>query len=419
MAQRYTIFNKSQISIDAPSVRAWNTTADANPGALPDTGPKIRVIRTVEGMEEIRHAWMAWKGHRDADIDVCETLLRCSPEEKPYIILVERNGQPDAILIGRLSTTTLTERIAYMTFPTSRVRVLSFVYGGFLGNQSEENSKLIVNALEKSLRRREADVAILNYVREDGSLYQLATHVRSALMRGRVPASQLHWMLDVPESADEIFAEISREHRRKLRAEAKKFRTAFPDLEIVRFPGGDRLEELITAAEQVAATTYQRALGAGFSDTRVIRELITLEAMRGWLRGYVLYVGSRPCAFWIGCAYNRVFLSEYLAHDPAYAKYSPGTFLLMQIIEEICRDDVIAIDFGIGDALYKRRFSNRHWVENTVYLYGPTWTGMRVKALRTMAVFIETTGKSLLGTKLSGRIKKLWRSRLAAAASQR
>jgi hypothetical protein len=231
-------------------------------------------------------------------------------------------------------------------------------------------------------------------------------------MRGLTTASQPHWMMDITKNQDGIFATISGDHRRKLRAEAKKFRAAYPDLQVVRFQGLKRFEELMKDAELVATTTYQRALGAGFSDSSPIRELLALEGTKGWLRAYLLYLGGRPGAFWIGCVYNGVFLSEYLAHDPAHAKFSPGTFLLMQAMEEFPDDNISGIDFGIGEALYKQRFSNNHWKENTICFYAPTWTGLRVKAIRSVAALVDSTAKNLLGTKLSGRIKKMWRNRL-------
>lgn len=384
----------------------------------------VQVIRNIKQIEALRAAWTSWRGHRDADIDVYQTILALRPDAaKPHVILIERDGRPDAILVGEESTTTLSKRVAYWTMPLSRVRVLSFVYGGFLGNQSEENAKLVIKEIERSLRQGEADVATLSYIREDTPLHAFGTRDRSLLMRDPFPVTQSHWMMDMPDTPDGIFAGISREHRRKLKAEAKKFATAFPDLNIGRFHGSERVDELLREAERVAATTYQRGLGVGFSDSRAIRELLRLEAKKGWLRGYVLYAGNRPCAFWIGCIYNGVFLSEYLGHDPSYAKYSSGTYLLMCATEYLWREGVSAIDFSIGEAFYKQRFGNRHWNESTIYLYAPTWAGMRVKALRTMAVMINSAGKALLKRgNLRGRLKKFWRqrvtSRMSAAAAE-
>lgn len=382
-----------------------------------DVGSKVRVIRDTTSVEELRPNWVEWRGHRDANLDVYLTLLACRQDSaEPYIILVERNGKPDAVLIGNAATTTVTERIGYWTARISRVKALTFIYGGFLGNQSEENSKLIVSAIERSLQNGDADVAVLSYLREESPLHRRATRVPSAFMRDHFPVSYKHWMIDFAEAPEDgIYTALSREHRASQKEEirkSKKFKSAFPDLELVRFKGTDGLEKLLSDAEKVAATTYQRGLGVGFYNAPPIRSLLTLEAEKGWLRGHVLYAGGRPCAFEIGCLYNGAFLGEYLGHDPAFSKYAPGTYILTQVIDGLDREKVTTIDWGIGDAPYKRRFGNKCWSESTIYLYAPTRVGMWAKTVRTAAVLINSAGKSVLErAKLAGTVKKLWRKR--------
>src|SRR5215472_1833486 len=77
--------------------------------------PTVRVIRTRDEIEEIQEAWTAWQGARDADIDVYRTCLHSVWDRaEPYIIVIERSGQPDAILIGTKSRSSLLARIGYL-----------------------------------------------------------------------------------------------------------------------------------------------------------------------------------------------------------------------------------------------------------------------------------------------------------------
>lgn len=415
--RRFITLARSENSSNAQATAAC--LAHASVSSVSEVGLTVRVVRDTKSVEELRPAWIEWRGHRDADVDVYQTLLACRQDAaEPYIIVVERNGKPDAALIGNAATTTVTERIGYWTARISRVKVLTFIYGGFLGNQSDENSKSIVCEIERSLQNGDADVAVLSYLREESPLYRFAASVPSSFMRDHFPVSYKHWMIDFPQTPEEgIYTALSREHRSSQKEEirkSKKFKSAFPDLELVRFKGNDGLEKLLSDAETVAATTYQRGLGVGFSNDLLIRSLLTLEAEKGWLRGHVLYAGGRPCAFEIGCLYNGVFLGEYLGHDPAFSKYAPGTYILTQVIEGLDQEKVTAIDWGIGDASYKRRFGNKCWNESTIYLYAPTWVGMWAKTVRTAAVLINTAGKSVLErAKLAGTVKKLWRKRAA------
>jgi hypothetical protein len=396
--------------------RQNHTTSDMN--HLRSTGGVVRVIRHLDEVEELRSAWSTLRGHRDADIDAYRTNLSCSADPAtPYILVIERDGHPDAMLVGTSTTTTVKTKLAYFAIRQSRVRVITFVYGGFLGNHTAENSELITHELIRSLRRGDADIALLGYIRKDCPLYHFAIHAPPLLMRDHFPSTQAHWIMDLPQSIEAMYAGLSSEHRWKLRRDAKKFRAAYSNnLRVSRFDGYDQLSELICDSERVAATTYQRGLGVGFSTSRQIRELLTLEATKGWLRGYILYVHDRPCAFWIGCVYNSVFLSEYLGHDPEYGKYSPGIYLLVHVMEELCREGLTGIDFGIGEAAYKQRFGTHKWDESLIYLYAPTFKGMKVKVLRATAMLITRTTKTILGrTTLLDRLKKFWRQHLVRA----
>ena len=382
-------------------------------------GSRVRVLRAFEELEEIRDIWSDWAETPDADFDVFRTVLECgSDPAQPRVMVVERCGNPDAIWIASLSTTTLNEKIAYLNVPMPRVRLLNSVYGGFLGNQSRENSELIAQELRQSLNRGEADVTVFRYLREDAPLHAVITNTRSSLIRDHFRATHSHSFMALPDRAEAIYAGLSKEHRWKLRRDARRFREAFAHLTVVRFDSTHRLQEMFQDAEAIAATTYQRGLGVGFSDTRPIRELLRLEAEKGWLRGYILYAGGRPCAFWIGCVYGGKFLSEYLGHDPAYAKHSPGNYILTSAMEDLCREGVKAIDFGFGEAQYKQRFGTDHRHERTIYVYAPTWPGIRARAARTTAMLINSAGKAVLRrANLGGRIKKMWRQRVAHPSS--
>lgn len=385
-------------------------TAASFPGSA-----AVRVITNLDHLEEVRAAWCDWPCHRDADWDVYRNVLASTPAPAtPYVIVVERADKPEAMLVGVASTTSLASKIAYFTLSLPRVRVVTFTYGGFLGNQSEGNSRLVIGSIVQWLRGNQADVAVLRYVRTDSALYTHALNAGSLLMRDHFVETHTHRMMYLPADTEAIYSGLSKEHRKHLRSETKRFRAAFgEDLQVERFVLPGELDRLMRDSERIAATTYQRGLGVGFSDSSQIRRLLALEADKGWLRGYVLYVGNRPCAFWIGCVHNDDFLSEYLAHDPEYSKYSPGNYLLGRVMEDLCREGVKRIDFGIGDAFYKQRFANCSWEEGPVYLYAPTFKGMQAKTMRTIASAVNLLAKRILQkTSWGARLKKFLRSRL-------
>ena len=380
----------------------------------------VRVIRGLSEVEALRDVWTRWHGHRDADIDVYRTMLRHGAEgAEPYIFLVERAGRPDAILIGKRDTRTLTKKIAYVTMRVHRVRVLSFQYNGLLGNDSEENTELLIRGVLGALCEKEVDVATLGYIRNDSHLHFFARRLPSALTRDRFSDVQTHCLMNLQSSVDAVFSGLSGDHRKKLRAEAKKFEAEFPgELAIRRFDAPEQLAILMQDTERVATKTYQRALGVGFSNSEIIRDLLTLEAEKGWLRAYILYIRDRPCAFWIGNIYNNVFVSDFLGHDPDYARFSPGNYLLTHVIRELCHDGIAAVDFGVGEALYKQRFGRTTWRETEISLYATNFKGMHAKALQMAAGYVSIVGKKALGKNLTAKLKSVWRKHLARNGSK-
>jgi CelD/BcsL family acetyltransferase involved in cellulose biosynthesis len=189
------------------------------------------------------------------------------------------------------------------------------------------------------------------------------------------------------------------------------------------FQRDSELPELFRDAEVIAQKTYQRGLGVGFEDSQAMRDRLGFEARRGGLRAYVLYVADRPSAFWIGTVYKRTFFSSFMGYDPSLARYSPGTFLLLQVIEGFCADnerEVTTIDFGLGDAAYKQLLGDNEWQEASVYLFGPGLRSVAFNLVRTpVSLLDKVLRRALVRTNLLARVKHLWRQRARRAGENR
>jgi CelD/BcsL family acetyltransferase involved in cellulose biosynthesis len=182
----------------------------------------------------------------------------------------------------------------------------------------------------------------------------------------------------------------------------------FRDIKIETFQAPDQVDRLMRDAEAVASTSYQRGLGVGFADTPIIRGRLEFEAHNGWLQGHILYLDSKPVALWITSVRNKVAVSDYLAFNPDYAKYAPGTYLIISAIEGL--RDVDRIDFGGGDASYKELFANKLQREATVYIFAPTFKSIAVNALHTCARAAHQSAKRALPHLAA--IKRRWRTRM-------
>jgi len=380
----------------------------------------VRVADTVSAVEDLRPYWANWKGHRDSDIDFFLELIRTSPGvERPYVMVSSGLGKPDAILVGRLERIKFDFKVGYLHLPSLPVRALLFSYGGFRGNQSEENTASLVKAIVGCLRRGDADIAMFHQAEANSPLYRYALDAPGMWCRDHTHVPAPHHFMTLSGDFEEVLQRLSKQHRSQLRGINRKFPAAFEGLVDIRcFRGCDELEQVIPQIEEIAKKTYQRGLSVGFKDTPVVRERLRLSARKGWLRAYVLYVKGRPCSFWIGTVNDGTFCSDYLAFDPEFSEHSPGTYLQLHVIEDLCRTGVRDIDFGAGPARYKERFGNLIRMESNLYVYAPRPKAVSLNVMRTFMTALDRNLKTLLERlKLLALIKRLWRGRAAQATT--
>jgi hypothetical protein len=384
---------------------------------------EVRVARSLAEVEQLREAWSAWPSHRDSDIDFYLMIVQSYPEVvRPHVMALYRNGELTAIMAGRLEKKRIPFSIGYLRPFRPWARCLTFVYGAIHGDASPGNTQLLLQELTASLQRDEADLALLEFVPLEMPLYRLALETPGLLSRDTLPPAQEHDLMAVPGSIEEVYRRMSGSRREGIRRGMRKFLAhAEGKARIVCYRDAADLDRLFLDAEQIAGKTYQRGLGAGFSDTPEVRRRLELAARKGWLRAYLLYVGDRPCSFWIGMLYQGAFVSEYLGYDPEFRKLSPGMFLIMRVIEDFCRaaegDTVTELDFGLGHAEYKGALCSKSWLEAPVYIFSPTLKGMSLKAMRTATRAADGLArKALASTSFFSRLKRAWRDRLAQRA---
>src|SRR5262249_49779291 len=129
--------------------------------------------------------------------------------------------------------------------------------------------------------------------------------------------------------------------------------------------------DLARAVESVVKKTFHyHLLGADLTtNNHVFVSNLTTWGRHGWLRAYVLFGDEKPIAYAIGYLIERRFQYEQIGYDPELARSSPGTYLLSRIVEDLIESKAAdLLDFGSGDADYKRLFGNRSYEEGTMLL---------------------------------------------------
>jgi hypothetical protein len=382
----------------------------------------VRTARSGEEVEALRAVWDRFE--RDVvngDIDYHLTVVDRRPMGlRHHVLLLEQNGAPSTLVVGRVGDVRLPARLGYKTVSRPRVRALTVSYGGVLGRDDEETAGAVVEEIVAALRRGEADVARLRNLKVGSPLHRAARSSPGLLTRDLLATPARHWRARLEGSYEDYLGRRSAKTRANLRRYGRKFEAAFPDaIELRSFRDPADLDRLLEDTRAVYEGTYHRALGVGFSDSGIEREVTTLALARGWFRAFVLYVNEKPCAFWHGIRYGRVFSTGPTGYDPAFGTHRVGTYLLGRMVEQLCGEEGLDwIDFGFGDAEYKQHFGDESWLEEDVLVWARRPRPIRLNATRTALLAADRAARSILRRRqLLARARRLWRARALGGRS--
>jgi CelD/BcsL family acetyltransferase involved in cellulose biosynthesis len=389
-------------------------TTSAQPGR-----DRVAVARTVDEVEALRTLWEQLPvDNMDADIDHYLTVVRHRREVlRPHVIHVERPGRPGMLVVARLEDVPLESSVGYRVVARPRVRALMVAFGGIVGAESEADCVRALDELQKPLRDGEADVVILPKLVVGSPLARAArtTAGRLRLDAGQEPVG--HWTLSIPSHAEFLAARASKT-RRNLKYYRNRLKREHPDVTVKRYEDAAEIEALSAQMTEVAVKTYQHGLGAGYGSGELDRPLLELGLEKGWVKVWVMSIDGRPVAFWHGVGYRGVFLADFTGYDPAYADARVGSVLATQMIEEVADDPAYTtLDWGHGDAEYKRAYGDERTEEADVLIYAPTLRAVRIGLTRRAIARSAGTAKRLVERSERGkRLKNAWRRRLSAGA---
>jgi CelD/BcsL family acetyltransferase involved in cellulose biosynthesis len=398
-------------------VRGRRTERQGRPRSTgDDASTSVRVARNEDEIERLRPEWESLQGeHLTSDIDFFLTYVRNAPGMiRPHVVLVEGNGSPPALVVGRLEHGRVPARLGYKTVFSPEMRTLTVVYGGILGAGDNGHTGLVLESLRGSIVPGELELVRVRGLTPGSTLDLEASERASRVRRERFARGTAHWRSALPESLDSFLAKRKKKVRWQARKDAQLAEVYGDDLEVRVYRDPADLEQLFEDTGRVHRLTYQNALGVGFSDGQLNRALTELTMRRGWFRGYVLYLRGTPVAFWHGNAYNGVFGLGPTGFDPAYADDRPGGYLLMRLIGDLCEDaSVHTFDFGFGDATYKRQLGDVCHAERDLVVFAPRPRPFAVNLVRNAVHGVTHAGRAVLARNRVDEVKRRWRSRLA------
>jgi hypothetical protein len=280
-----------------------------------------------------------------------------------------------------------------------------------MGNMSKEILHAVIKNFLEQLRFEKIDLVFFYGLPADSEICALLKTERPFFVRDNFPWIYMHRRISLPNSFSEYYSSLSKNTRSNIRKYGNRILKKYGNqLSIICLRRPDDIDKITKDTELIAAKTYQRGLGVGFSGHKD-RERLLFMLNKGWFRAYILYINRMPVAFWHGLYYKNIFLTQSTGYDPAYKYYHPGNYLLMKIVEQSCTNNTKYIDFARGDAEYKRRYGNQAWKECSFYIFAPTLKGLKISIIRSITGFIDKVVKKVLvQLHLYDSIKKAWRN---------
>jgi len=378
---------------------------------------QIEIISSLEGIESIRQDWVklqesCTETKPNADIEGYLANLESCEGDSPYVVAIRAKDKLQTLVVGRLSSGKIKCAIGYRKIWQPRIRKIVFVYGGVLGNPDEDGFDLLLRHLRMVLASGTADLVTFNHFHIESSLYKYLRRKVKGLELGRPLLTNVHWDMEMPSNIDEFYGTLSTKHRHEIKRQMRRLSDNLRGEWCVKsYEHESDIPRLCEDAGFVSRKTYQFAMGVSFVDNERYRKLLAARARLGWLKAHVLYCQNVPSAFQIGMQYRNTLHLNYIGYDPQWRRFSLGTLLFVKVLEELCNSNKPQqIDFGFGDADYKRSYCTRSWPEVTVFLFSLRFKPQMINMIRGMCSGISSLGESAVRRMgFLTKVKTRWR----------
>lgn len=169
--------------------------------------------------------------------------------------------------------------------------------------------------------------------------------------------------LELPAKFDEYLGQFGKKKRYNLKRQVRLMEDAYGgEMHADCIIREDQIEFFLATAGIVAEGSWKDDRHtAAFARTASNHHRYADLARRGLLRGYLLRHGERPVASVLGFQFENTYHYADIAYVQSDVHLSPGSVLLYLIIRDLIENTAVrSVNFGMGDADYKRQFGNQH-----------------------------------------------------------
>jgi CelD/BcsL family acetyltransferase involved in cellulose biosynthesis len=230
-----------------------------------------------------------------------------------------------------------------------------------------------------------------------------------------VPAVTIHYFIEPGTSPSEYLGRMPRKYRHELLRKRRRFtERSGGEVDLRCYRTRAEAEVFYPLACGVSRKTYQRnLLDVALPETAEFEAELRRQAERDAMRGYLLFFRGTAIAYAYGTACGDYLGFRCIGHDPAFADLSPGIVLISQALGSVIGEARFAlIDFGSGEAQYKRIFATGSVRCATVLLFRPTLRHLAMVAAHVACTAASDGCASLLGRfGFKEHVKRYFRTR--------
>jgi SAM-dependent methyltransferase len=106
-------------------------------------------------------------------------------------------------------------------------------------------------------------------------------------------------------------------------------------VDVLSYTSPHEISEFREHAIAVSRVSYQDKIGWGFPESEEYKLHLISEAAKGRLRGYILMAAGKPISYGLCRTETDIITYLIIGYDPEYRQFSPGTILLLRIVEAL------------------------------------------------------------------------------------
>lgn len=307
---------------------------------------------------------------RDPDARVAQHPDHLFSQASGDAVLCEASVGNQVVALGILASKSMTLRKAGGFGPNIDLRGYRLVGNRLLGRTDDSLTRQMLAACASFAREKHASYLLIEDLERGTELFAAAESLTREGFRLFSPTGiQERLKIEFPSNPADYWAKFSSKTRNTFKRKQKKIGAT----RLVRVTESGQVAEFLETAHGISQRTWQSdQLGLRIHNNAQELRFFTFLATQQSLRSYLLFVDEKPAAFLFGTQHKGLFSYEEVGYDRVFSDRSPGQVLLLQVLEDLLKDNSPRVfDFGGGAADYKQLFATTTSTSGNVWLVPP------------------------------------------------